>query len=123
MPLPAASVSFRDALHDLDGRQPESMPEPSLDRMRAVAELLDHPELTYPSIHVTGTNGKTTTVRVAASLACAHGLSAGAFTSPHVSSVTERLSVCGEPISEEEFADVYGHLLPVLERVDGPVLR
>ena len=99
------------------------MPEPSLDRMRAVAELLDHPELTYPSIHVTGTNGKTTTVRVAASLACAHGLSAGAFTSPHVSSVTERLSVCGEPISEEEFADVYGHLLPVLERVDGPVLR
>jgi dihydrofolate synthase / folylpolyglutamate synthase len=117
-------VRYAEALRDLDGRQPESMPGPSLDRIRALTELLDHPELTYPSIQVTGTNGKTTTARAAAALACAHGLAAGTFISPHVRSVTERISVCGQDISEEEFADEYTRLLPYLERVDtavGPV--
>jgi dihydrofolate synthase/folylpolyglutamate synthase len=114
-------VRFVEAVRDLDGRQPESMPGPSLDRIRAVAELLDHPELTYPSIQVTGTNGKTTTARMAAGLACAHGLTTGVFTSPHVASITERIAVCGEPISEEEFADEYERLRPYLERVDATV--
>jgi dihydrofolate synthase / folylpolyglutamate synthase len=114
-------VRYAEALRDLDGRQPESMPGPSLDRIRALAELLDHPELTYPSIQVTGTNGKTTTARAAAALACAQGLAAGTFISPHVRSVTERISVCGQDISEEEFADEYTRLLPYLERVDAAV--
>ena len=97
------------------------MPEPSLDRIRAVAELLDHPELTFPSIQVTGTNGKTTTARIAGALACAHGLSAGVFTSPHVRSLTERMVVCGEPITEEDLGEEYERLLPYLERVDSAV--
>jgi dihydrofolate synthase/folylpolyglutamate synthase len=99
------------------------MPEPSLDRIRELAELLDHPELTYPSIHVTGTNGKTTTARLATAIACAHGLTSGTFISPHVISVNERISLCGEPITDEEFAETYEHLLPFLERVDGLSLR
>jgi dihydrofolate synthase/folylpolyglutamate synthase len=111
-------MKFDDALRDLNLRRPESMPEPSLDRIRALAEQLDHPELTYPSIHITGTNGKTTTARIITALACAHGLTTGTFISPHVESVTERLSVCDAPISEGEFGEEYERLLPFLERID-----
>ena len=116
-------MRFADALARLDARQPESMPEPSLDRIRAIAELLDEPQLTFPTIHVTGTNGKTTAARVAASVACAHGLTTGLFTSPHLLSVTERLSVCGQDITQTEFAEEWEHLEPFLRVVDeqGPV--
>jgi dihydrofolate synthase/folylpolyglutamate synthase len=116
-------MRFAEALARLDARQPEQMPEPSLDRIRALAELLDDPQLTYPSIHVTGTNGKTTAARVAASVACAHGLPTGLFTSPHLLSVRERLSVCGQDITETEFAEEWEHLEPFLRVVDeqGPV--
>jgi len=94
------------------------MPGPSLERITKIVNLLDHPELTYPSIHVTGTNGKTTTARVITLLACAHGVSTATFTSPHLASITDRLSVCGEPIGGEEFAEAYTHLAPFLELVD-----
>jgi dihydrofolate synthase/folylpolyglutamate synthase len=67
-------VRFADALAELEGRQPEHMPEPDLDRIRALVELLDGPQLTYPTIHVTGTNGKTTAARIAMRLACSHGI-------------------------------------------------
>ena len=92
-----ASMDFPEALRDLDARQPESMPERGLERIQAIAESLNHPELTYPSIQVTGTNGKTTTARMITAIACADGLSAGTYISPHVGSVTERLALCGEP--------------------------
>jgi dihydrofolate synthase / folylpolyglutamate synthase len=111
-------MRFEQAVAELDGRQPESMPEPSLDRIRAIAALLDDPQLTYPTIHVTGTNGKTTTARLIEHLACAHGLSTGLYTSPHLLSVTERFELCGEPISREEFAQEYEHLLPFVQAVD-----
>jgi dihydrofolate synthase/folylpolyglutamate synthase len=111
-------MRFEDAVAELDARQPESMPEPSLDRIRAIAKLLDDPQLTYPTIHVTGTNGKTTTARLIAHLACAHGLVTGLYTSPHLLSVTERLELCGEPVTGQEFADEYEHLLPYLKTVD-----
>lgn len=107
-----------EALADLDGRQPEGSPKPDLDRMRALFDLLDEPQRTYPTIHVTGTNGKTTTARLAAAIACAHGLTTGLYTSPHLLSVTERMAVCGEPIGERAFADAYEYLLPFLTTVD-----
>jgi dihydrofolate synthase / folylpolyglutamate synthase len=100
------------------------MPGPSLDRIARIVKLLDHPELTYPSIHVTGTNGKTTTARIVTALACAQGLATGTFVSPHVESITERLSVCGRAITEEELGDEYEHLLPYLDAgadIDQPV--
>ena len=110
-------MRFAQAEADLDARQPTRM-VPDLDRIRAVAELLDHPERTYPSIHVTGTNGKTTTARLIGRILCAHGLAAGVYTSPHLTSVTERLALCDEEISEQEFAETYEHLLPYLREVD-----
>jgi len=111
-------MRFDEAVAQLDRRQPEHMPEPSLDRIRAVSELLDDPQLTYPTIHVTGTNGKTTIARAAAAIACAHGLTTGLFTSPHLHSVRERLALCGVEISEEEFAEEWLPLQPFLEVVD-----
>ena len=83
-----------------------------------MAHLLDDPQVTYPSVHVTGTNGKTTTARLVARILCAHGLTAGVYTSPHLHSVTERLAVCDDPISEDEFAEEYERLLPYLNEVD-----
>jgi dihydrofolate synthase / folylpolyglutamate synthase len=110
-------VRFDEALAELESRQPQRM-LPDLSRITAVAELLDDPELSYPTIHITGTNGKTTTARVATTLACAHGLTTGLYTSPHLVSVTERFQVCGRPIDETEFAEEYQHLLPYLQAVD-----
>ncbi len=113
-------MRFEDALAELESRQPERM-IPDLSRITALAELLDDPQLTYPTIHVTGTNGKTTTARLIAGLACAHGLPVGLYTSPHLESVTERLAICGEPIGEDAFGEEYGRLLPYLQAVDQAV--
>ena len=112
-------MRFSDAVSRLNARQPEHLPGPSLDRIREIAGLLDQPQLTYPSIHITGTNGKTTAARVAASVACAHGIPVGLYTSPHLLSVTERLSICGQDITEGEFAQEWEHLEPFLQLVDG----
>jgi dihydrofolate synthase / folylpolyglutamate synthase len=100
------------------------MPKPDLARIGELVKLLDHPELTYPSIQITGTNGKTTTARAVTALACRHGLTTGTFVSPHVVGVTERLTVCGAPIPDEEFGEEYERVLPYLRLVDdrvGPV--
>jgi dihydrofolate synthase/folylpolyglutamate synthase len=110
-------MRFAEALADLDARQPERI-VPDLLRIRALTELLDHPERAYPTVHVAGTNGKTTTTRLIGRILCAHGLSAGVYTSPHLHSVTERLALCDAPIPEEEFAETYAHLQPYLEEVD-----
>ena len=111
-------MRFAEALADLHARQPEHMPEPDLARIRALAELLNDPQRTYPTVHVAGTNGKTTTARLVTALACEHGLPTGLFTSPHLSSVTERFRVCGEQMTDEEFAEEYERLLPYLQVVD-----
>jgi dihydrofolate synthase/folylpolyglutamate synthase len=110
-------MRLAEALADLDARQPERI-VPDLDRIRALTKLLDHPEQAYPTVHVAGTNGKTTTTRLLGRILCAHGLSAGVYTSPHLRSVTERLALCDDPIPEEEFAETYAHLRPYLEEVD-----
>ena len=75
---------FDEALAQLDARQPEHMPGPSLERIRRSPTTSTSRSCTYPTIHVTGTNGKSTAARVAAAVACAHGLHAGLFTSPHL---------------------------------------
>ncbi len=58
-------MRYEEALAHLDARQPEHMPGPSLERIQALVNYLDHPERTYPTIHVTGTNGKSTAARAA----------------------------------------------------------
>jgi dihydrofolate synthase/folylpolyglutamate synthase len=91
---------------------------PDLSRILQLATLMADPQLSYPTIHVTGTNGKTTTARAIAALSCAHGISTGLYTSPHLERVTERLSVCGVDMRTDEFAEEYTHLQPFLDLVD-----
>jgi dihydrofolate synthase / folylpolyglutamate synthase len=110
-------MRFEEALAELEGRR-ESRMVPDLARILRLATLLDDPQLSYPTIHVTGTNGKSTTARIAAALACAHGVTAGLYTSPHLEAVTERFSVCGVDMRRSEFAAEYEHLLPFLLLVD-----
>lgn len=81
---------------------------PSLDRIEPLIELLGSPQRDYPVVHVTGTNGKTTTARLTAHLLTAKGLLVGAYTSPHLERVSERIAWAGEPIADEALADVLG---------------
>ncbi|WP_030491722.1 bifunctional folylpolyglutamate synthase/dihydrofolate synthase [Micromonospora chokoriensis] len=89
-----------------------------LDRIESLLDLLGSPQRAYPSIHLTGTNGKTSTARMIDSLLRAHGLHTGRYTSPHLESVRERISLDGEPVSEERFTSVYREIAPLAELVD-----
>jgi dihydrofolate synthase/folylpolyglutamate synthase len=99
-------------------RWPESRLDPTLDRIRALTELMGDPQRTYQVVHLTGTNGKTTTSRMVDALTRARGLRTGRFTSPHVESMTERISVDGEPLSEDAFVRTYLEVAPFLDVVD-----
>ena len=99
-------------------RWPETRLEPSLDRIRAMCELLGDPQKAAPVIHLTGTNGKTSTARMVDSLVRALGLRTGRFTSPHVESMRERICVDGEPLSEQKFAEVFAEVAPYADVVD-----
>src|SRR5207244_440926 len=88
-------------------RWPETKLEPSLDRIRAMMEVLGEPQRGYPAIHLTGTNGKTSTARMIETLVRTLGLRVGRFTSPHLESMTERISIDGEPLTEEEFVRAF----------------
>jgi dihydrofolate synthase / folylpolyglutamate synthase len=103
---------------ELRERWPESRLDPSLDRIRALADLLGDPQRSYPVIHIAGTNGKTTTSRVVDAILRGFGLRVGRFTSPHLTSVTERISLDGEPISDRRFVETYEDIRPYLELVD-----
>ncbi|GAA2185955.1 bifunctional folylpolyglutamate synthase/dihydrofolate synthase [Micromonospora lupini] len=89
-----------------------------LDRIESLLDLLGSPQRAYPAIHLTGTNGKTSTARMIDSLLRAHGLHTGRYTSPHLETVRERISLDGEPVSEERFAAVYQEIKPLAELVD-----
>src|SRR4051794_16279150 len=92
-----------------------------LSRIEALLDLLGSPQRAYPAIHLTGTNGKTSTARMIDALLRAHGLRVGRYTSPHLESVRERISIEGQPISEERFVDVYREVAPVASYVDAQV--
>jgi dihydrofolate synthase/folylpolyglutamate synthase len=75
-----------------------------LERIGALLERLDDPQRTFRSIHVVGTNGKSSTARFAAAVLGAHGLRAGAYLSPHVVDVSERVQLDGEPLDDERLS-------------------
>ncbi len=89
-----------------------------LGRIEGLLDLLGSPQRAYPSIHLTGTNGKTSTARMADALLRAHGLRTGRYTSPHLESIRERISIEAEPISEERFVEVYREIEPVATYLD-----
>jgi dihydrofolate synthase/folylpolyglutamate synthase len=89
-----------------------------LSRIQQLLDVLGDPQRAYPTVHLTGTNGKTSTARMIDSLLRAHGLHTGRYTSPHLETVRERISLDGEPVSEERFVSVYAEVAPVAELVD-----
>jgi dihydrofolate synthase/folylpolyglutamate synthase len=89
-----------------------------LSRIKELLDLLGSPQRAYPSIHLTGTNGKTSTARMIDSLLRAHGLHTGRYTSPHLETVRERISLDGEPVSERRFVAAYREVAPLAALVD-----
>ncbi|HJE76492.1 MULTISPECIES: bifunctional folylpolyglutamate synthase/dihydrofolate synthase [Brevibacterium] len=100
-------------------RAGETQIELRLDATRWACEVLGDIHTAAPTITITGTNGKTSTARMIDSLITAHDLRVGRFTSPHLHSVTERISVDGSPVSARTFVRIYDEIAPYLEIVDG----
>jgi dihydrofolate synthase/folylpolyglutamate synthase len=115
---PRLAETFEEVEDALLSRWPESRLEPSLDRIRAFTEVLGDPQSGYPVIHLTGTNGKTSTSRMIDTLLRALDLRTGRFTSPHVERMTERISVDGEPLTDEEFVRAFNDVAPYTHLVD-----
>ncbi|WP_129668065.1 bifunctional folylpolyglutamate synthase/dihydrofolate synthase [Phytoactinopolyspora endophytica] len=108
-----------EAVQDaLRGRWPESKLDPSLERIRDLVDVLGNPQQVFSTIHIAGTNGKTSTARMVEELLRELNLRTGRFTSPHLQSVTERIGIDGSPVSEEKFAEIYAEVAPFLDIVD-----
>ncbi len=99
-------------------RWPEVRIDPTTERIAALVDILGSPQLTYPTIHVGGTNGKTTTTRMIDSLLFAHGLRTGRFTSPHLETYRERIAINGEPIDPKELIFAYNDIAAYLDLMD-----
>ncbi|MFT4147850.1 MAG: folylpolyglutamate synthase/dihydrofolate synthase family protein [Micrococcaceae bacterium] len=112
------SPELQNVYAELLARQPENKMEPRLDPLRQACDLLGNPQNAYRVIHITGTNGKTSTARMIESLIREHNLKTGRYTSPHLESITERISIDGEAVDEETFCEVYEDIKPYLQMVD-----
>jgi dihydrofolate synthase/folylpolyglutamate synthase len=106
-------------------RWPETRIEPTLDRIAALVDMLGSPQLTYPTIHIGGTNGKTTTSRMIDSLLFEMGLRTGRFTSPHLESFLERIAINGQSIDAKalifSFNDISAYLDLMDEKFEHPI--
>jgi dihydrofolate synthase / folylpolyglutamate synthase len=99
-------------------RWPESRIEPSMDRISALVDALGSPQLSYPTVHVGGTNGKTSTTRMIDALFTELEYRTGRFTSPHLESILERISIKGKPIPAEGFIAAYNDIALYLDLID-----
>jgi dihydrofolate synthase/folylpolyglutamate synthase len=118
VPPARLATTFAEVEDALQSRWPETRLEPSLDRIRAFTQLLGDPQHSYPVIHLTGTNGKTSTSRMIDTLLRAHDLRTGRFTSPHLERLNERICVDGEPLTDEEFVRAFNDVAPYTHLVD-----
>ncbi len=115
---PEIDRALRDVETELSKRWGETKLDPSVVRIRALLDVLGEPQQAYPAIHLTGTNGKTSTARMIEALLGALDLRTGRFASPHLQSITERISVDGAPVPAERFVEVYDEVKPFVELVD-----
>ncbi len=117
-PSPSTAAELLAIEADIFNRRGEGRVDPSTERFEALLELLGEPQHTFRSVHITGTNGKTSTARMIDELLRGFGLRTGRYTSPHLSSVTERIVLDGRPISDERFVEAYHELKPYIDLVD-----
>ncbi|ONI76550.1 dihydrofolate synthase [Kribbella sp. ALI-6-A] len=113
-----SDLTYAEVSAKLQARWPENKMDPTLERVQRLTELLGDPQKAYPVVHLTGTNGKTSTARMIDSLLREAGLRTGRFTSPHLETVRERITLGGEPISEQRFVETYEEIAPYLDVVD-----
>jgi dihydrofolate synthase / folylpolyglutamate synthase len=118
VPTPDEIASLLQVEHLLDQRWPETKLEPSTARISALMELLGSPQRSYPSIHIAGTNGKTSVARMVDSLLTAFNRRTGRTTSPHLQSAVERISIDGRPISPARYVATYQEIEPFVQLVD-----
>lgn len=102
----------------LDKRWPESVMEPSLERIAALVDVMGEPNRGYPVVHLTGTNGKTSTARMIDAILTEIGLRTGRYTSPHLQRATERINVDNRPVTPERYVDLYRDVIPFVEMID-----
>ncbi|OBF24980.1 folylpolyglutamate synthase/dihydrofolate synthase family protein [Mycobacterium sp. ACS4331] len=117
-PTPDEVAALLQVEHLLDQRWPETKIEPSTARITALMEMLGSPQLSYPSIHIAGTNGKTSVARMVDALLTAFSRRTGRTTSPHLQSATERISIDGKPISPARYVETYREIEPFVHLVD-----
>jgi dihydrofolate synthase/folylpolyglutamate synthase len=103
---------------ELNTRWPETKIDPTMDRIQALLDLLGDPQAASPVVHITGTNGKTSTARMVDALLATTGLRTGRFISPHLQVVTERISLDGVPISRDRYVEAYRDVAPYVSLVD-----
>ncbi|MCV7303654.1 bifunctional folylpolyglutamate synthase/dihydrofolate synthase [Mycobacterium barrassiae] len=118
VPTPDEIASLLQVEHLLDQRWPETKLEPSTTRIAALMELLGSPQRGYPSIHIAGTNGKTSVARMVDALLTAFSRRTGRTTSPHLQSAVERISIDGRPISPAKYVETYREIEPFVQLVD-----
>jgi len=109
---------LREVELEIAERRPEHQISPTLERIAMLTSMLGDPQRAFPVIHVTGTNGKTSMARMIDSLLRERGLRTGRFTSPHLTSMRERICVDGVPVAAERFVELYEELLPYVQLTD-----
>lgn len=117
-PTPDEIAELLQVEYLLDQRWPETKIEPSTVRIEALLEMLGSPQRGYPSIHVAGTNGKTSVTRMIDALLTAFSRRTGRTTSPHLQAATERIAIDGKPISPAQYVATYTEIEPFVEIVD-----
>lgn len=114
----SAEERYAEVTAEILSRAPESDIDPRLDRVHTLLDLLGDPQRGFRVIHVTGTNGKTSTARMIDALMRARGLRVGRYTSPHLRTVRERIVIDGEPVSQERFVEIYDDISPYIAMAD-----
>src|SRR6201987_5287558 len=109
---------MREVEQEIISRRPDHSVDLALDRMTELVGLLGDPQRACPVIHITGTNGKTSTARMTDALLRGRGLRTGRFPSPHLVSIRERIVGDGAPVSAERFVGAYEEILPYVQLVD-----
>ena len=113
-----AGTSLNEVYRTIMKRAPEHDFDPTLDRMAMMMDLLGHPEQSFRVVHITGTNGKGSTARMVESICRHYGLRTGLYTSPHVESITERICIDGQRLSDDEFVDIWDQIKDFVDLVD-----
>lgn len=113
------NISIHDVERDIMRRPPEhNTTNLDLDRMTLMLDVLGHPEESFRVIHVTGTNGKGSTARMAEAICRAYGMRTGLYTSPHLERINERIAIDGQSLSDDDFVDTWDQVKDLVDLVD-----